>query len=70
MKRWYVFDQYDCFDAFATAEHAARIAEKMVEDGYEGVEIRCFTKGEFDAYCTSDAALQEFRKNQKLVAQD
>jgi len=70
MKRWYVFDQYDCFDVLDTAEHAARTAEKLVEDGYDGVEIKYLSREEFDAYCISDAALQEFRKNEKSVAQN
>jgi len=62
MKRWYVFDQYDCFDTFDTAADAARFATKMVEDEYDGVEIKYLTREEFDAYCISDAALQEYRK--------
>lgn len=55
MRKWYVFDQYDCFDDFETAASAAYYAESLVGNDVanEGVHIAYMTKQEADAYCES-----------------
>ena len=56
-KRWYVFDRYDCFTSCDTVEDAAVQARYMIEElELPHVEIRLFTKEEFDAYCEYDGA--------------
>lgn len=49
--KWYVFDEFDCFDSYETAAAAASKAEDMVKDGFEGVHILHLTTEQFDAYC-------------------
>lgn len=61
-QKWYVFDEYDCFGSADTAAEAASIAQELADDEFTGVEIRCFTLAEFNAYCRGgQAALDKLR---------
>ncbi len=52
-KKWYVFDEADCFDEFETPEGAMDQAKHMAEQGFEGVHILHLTKPQFVEYCTN-----------------
>lgn len=51
MRRWYVHDQFDCFDSFETAEAAAKHAKWMADGGSRGVHILYQTEAEAEHYC-------------------
>lgn len=51
MRKWYVFDKFDCFDDFETAEAAAKQASILVANGEQGVHIAYMTEAEHIAYC-------------------
>lgn len=66
MKKWYVFDEFDCFDHCDTAEEAAVVARELVENDFTRVEIRHFTLAEFMAYCRGgDRELNRLRSEAK-----
>ena len=44
--KWYVHDEFDCFDEYETAEAAAKYAEKLFMDDIEGVHIVYMTKAQ------------------------
>jgi hypothetical protein len=50
MKKWYVFDRYDCFDHCATLEQAAKAAAWLIGQEFEGVHIKEMTAKEFEEY--------------------
>jgi|APFre7841882654_1041346.scaffolds.fasta_scaffold123742_2 hypothetical protein len=49
--KWYVFDEFDCFDEFNTAAEAAAYAEMSRMDDIEGIHIVLMTKAQQLAYC-------------------
>lgn len=51
MKKWYVFDSYDCFGHYDTLEAASAQAAWLIAGEFTGVEIRHLTKEEFEHYC-------------------
>ena len=51
MKKWYVFDEADCFDSYDTAAAAGARADELVAEEFEGVHILHLTEEQFDAYC-------------------
>lgn len=62
MRKWYVFDRYDCFDSFATVGEAAILAADLADVGVdstetvddyanEGVHIAYMNEAEFESYC-------------------
>lgn len=53
-QRWYVFDKYDCITSRADAIDAAREAERLVKDGYNGVHIAYMTRAQFYEYCRTN----------------
>lgn len=64
MRKWYVFDRYDCFDSFATVGEAAVCAagladvsvdstETISDYAMEGVHIAYMDEAEFEGYCTT-----------------
>jgi hypothetical protein len=65
-KKWYVFDDFDCFGERDTAAEAAAVAQDLVEDGFTCIEIRHFTLPEFTAFCQGgEQALSRLRHNAK-----
>jgi hypothetical protein len=51
MRKWYVFDKYNCFGAFTSAADAATQAEWMANTvKLTGVHIHHFTVEEFNRY--------------------
>ena len=50
MKKWYVFDKYDCFDNFPTMEQAAKLAAWLISNEFTGVHVKEMTEKEFEAY--------------------
>ena len=50
MKKWYVFDKYDCFDHCDTLEQAAKSAAWLIGQKFAGVHIKELTATEFEAY--------------------
>ena len=50
MKKWYVFDRYDCFDHFATLEQAAKLAAWLISNQFANVHIKEMTEKEFEDY--------------------
>lgn len=50
-RRWYVHDQFDCFDSFETPEAAAKHADWMARGGSRGVHILYMTEAENNHYC-------------------
>lgn len=54
-KRWYVFDEHDCFDNFPyeQGQRAMDCALDIQRDGLDGVHVVCMTKPQFDEYCKS-----------------
>ena len=50
-KRWYLFDKHDCIGDYERAVTAAAEAQRMADDGDEGVHMLYLTKAEKDAYC-------------------
>ena len=57
MRKWYVFDKFDCFGQFATIAEAAKQAEWLAntvdDNDYEGVHIAYMSTEEFGGYCYS-----------------
>lgn len=63
-KKWYVFDEFDCFGDYPNVEDAAKQAEYLATTAeLGGVEIRHFTKGEFNAYCEGGAPALDKHRN-------
>ena len=50
-KKWYVFDEFDCFETCDTVAEAAEVAGSLAWNGFTGIEIRQFSLAEFMAYC-------------------
>jgi hypothetical protein len=50
MKKWYVFDKYDCFDHCDTMEQAAKAAAWLIGAEFKGVHIKELTENEFEDY--------------------
>lgn len=51
-KKWYVFDEADCFEHCATAQEAGEKAAALAMGGFEGVHIAHLTKDQFNEYLT------------------
>jgi hypothetical protein len=49
-KRWYVYDEYDCFNVFDTVFEAGVLAEELAKE-FNGIHIKYQTNEEFDEYC-------------------
>lgn len=60
MRKWHVFDQFDCLAGdFDTAADAAVEADKLARRGFERLEIRHMTAEELAAYLKGDSAYQD-----------
>ena len=51
MTKFYVFDQYDCFDHCDTLEAASDRAAWLIANQFTGVHILQLTEKEFEDYC-------------------
>lgn len=51
MRKFYVFDQFDCFGEYSTMEDASKEAARLIANELERVHIIHLTQTEFDAYC-------------------
>ena len=62
MKRWYLFDRYDCFAVYDSIIDAAERAETLaLVDKLEGVEIKYLSDDEWNAYMAGgEKTLHEF----------
>jgi len=52
-KRWYVFDEYDCFTSFSYEDgmKAMDVAVGLERQGLDGMHVVCMTPAQFNAYC-------------------
>ena len=53
MKKWYVFDQYDCINEFNSVAGAAELALDLSKEGHTGIHIAFMTQKEFLGYCST-----------------
>ena len=52
MRKWYVFDEADCFGGFDSVKEAGELAARLVEQGSEGMHIAYMTYEEMMQYST------------------
>lgn len=54
-KKWYVFDEYDCFSDYPLeqGQQAMDAAVGMEREGMTGVHVVCMTEKQFNDYCTN-----------------
>ena len=50
-KKWYVHDEYDCFNDYERIDSASTLAARLVAQGMNGVHIVHMTQVQHDEYC-------------------